>query len=164
MYMFTLAISCLTTSDLPWLMDLGSYVMLFFTALEFISPQDVSTTGCPFCFGSTTSFFIQLFLCSSSVAYWIPTDLGGSSFSIGSFCLFILFKFSWGLKVRMLKWFAIPFSSWPHCFRPLLAGACLEAASCSQRTSWHLIFLWWPPWVYKLSLAAGCWSRCHPGA
>ena len=49
------------------------------------------TTGCRFCFGSIPSFFLELFLHWSPVAYWAPTDLGSSSFSVLSFCLFILF-------------------------------------------------------------------------
>ena len=44
-----------------------------------------------FCFGFFSSFFLKLFLHSSLVAYWAPTDLGSSSFSVLSFCLFILF-------------------------------------------------------------------------
>ena len=50
-----------------------------------------STTGFCFCFGSIPSFFLELFLQSSLVAYWAPTDLGSSSFCVLSFCLFILF-------------------------------------------------------------------------
>ena len=50
-----------------------------------------STTGYCFCFGSIPSFFLELFLHWSPVACWAPTDLGNSSFSILSFCLFILF-------------------------------------------------------------------------
>ena len=50
-----------------------------------------STTGCCFCFGSVSSFFLELFLHWSPVAFWAPTDLGSSSFSVVSFCLFILF-------------------------------------------------------------------------
>ena len=50
-----------------------------------------STTGCCFCFGSVSSFFLQLFHHWSPAAYWAPTDLGRSSFSVPSFCLFILF-------------------------------------------------------------------------
>ena len=37
-----------------------------------------------------TSFFLDLFLHWSPVAYWAPTDLGISSFIVLSFCLFIL--------------------------------------------------------------------------
>ena len=51
----------------------------------------ISTTGYCFCFGSIPSFFLELFLFWSPVAYWMPTDLGSSSFSILSFCLFMLF-------------------------------------------------------------------------
>ena len=50
-----------------------------------------STTGCCFCFGSISSFFLELFLYWSSVAYWASADLGSSSFRVLSFCLFILF-------------------------------------------------------------------------
>ena len=49
------------------------------------------TAGYCFCFGSVPSFFLELFLHWSPVAYWAPTNLGSSSFSILSFCLFILF-------------------------------------------------------------------------
>ena len=50
-----------------------------------------STTGCCFFCGSIPSFFLWLFLHWSPVAYWAPTDLESSSFSVLSFCLFILF-------------------------------------------------------------------------
>ena len=50
-----------------------------------------SKAGYSFCFGSIPSFFLELFLHWSPVAYWAPTDLGSFSFSILSFCLFILF-------------------------------------------------------------------------
>ena len=72
-----------------------------------------STTGCCFCFGSVSSFFLELFLYSSPVAYWAPTDLESSSFSV-------LFHTVHGvLKARILKWFAVHFSSGPHSVRPL---------------------------------------------
>ena len=50
-----------------------------------------STTGCCFYFGSAPSFFLELFLHCSLVAYWAPINLGSSSFHVLSFCLFILF-------------------------------------------------------------------------
>ena len=50
-----------------------------------------STSGCCFSLGSISSFFLELFLHSFPVAYWAPTDLGSSSSSVLSFCLFILF-------------------------------------------------------------------------
>ena len=87
---FTLAISCLTTSNLPWFMDLTVQVPVQYCSLQhwtlLLSPV-ISTTGYCFCFGSITSFFLELFLHWSPVAYWAPTDLGSSSFSILSVCL-----------------------------------------------------------------------------
>ena len=56
-----------------------------------LSSPVTSTTGCCFCFGSVSSFFLELFLHWSPVAYWAPTDLGSSSFSVLPFGLFILF-------------------------------------------------------------------------
>ena len=92
---FTLAISCLSTSNLPWFMDLTFQVPMQYCSLQhrtlLLSPVITSTTGCCFCFGSISSFFLELFLHWSPVAYWAPTHLGSSSFSVLSFCLFILF-------------------------------------------------------------------------
>ena len=47
---------------------------------SFPSPV-TSTTGCCFCFGSVSSFFLELFLHCSPVTYWASTVLG-SSFSV----------------------------------------------------------------------------------
>ena len=94
MSMFTLAISCLTTSSLPWLMDLTFQVRMQYFSLQhqtlLLSPV-TSTAGYCFLFGSVPSFFLELFFRWSPVAYWAPTNLGSSSFSVLSFCLFILF-------------------------------------------------------------------------
>ena len=76
--MFTFAISCLTTSNLPWFMDLTFQVPMQYCSLQhwtlLLSPV-TSTTGCCFCFGFIPSFFLALFLHWSPVAYWAPTDL-----------------------------------------------------------------------------------------
>ena len=85
MSMFTLAISCLTTSDLPWFMDLTFQVPTQCYSLQHwtLLPSPVtSTTGCCFCFGSVSSIFLELVLHWSPVAYWAPTDLGSSPFSV----------------------------------------------------------------------------------
>ena len=112
--MFTLAISCLTTSNLPWIMDLTLQVPMQYCSLQHrtLLPVPVtSTTGCCFCFGSVFSFFLELFLYWSPVAYWAPTDLGSSSFSVLCFCLFILFiRFS-----RQEYWSGLPFPSPVDC-------------------------------------------------
>ena len=58
----------------------------------FLSSPVTSTTGCCFCFGSVSSFFLELFLHWSSVAYWAPTNLGWFIFQ----CPFVLpFHTNW---------------------------------------------------------------------
>ena len=94
MSMFTLAISCLTTFNLSWFMDLTFQVPMQYCSLQHqtLLPSAVTPrTGRCVCFGSVSSFFLVLFLYFSIVEYWAPTDLGSSSFSVISFCLFILF-------------------------------------------------------------------------
>ena len=93
MSIFTLVISYLTTFNLPWFIDLTFQVPMQYCSLQhrtlLLSPV-TSTTGYCFCFGSIPSFFLDLFLHSSPVAYWAPLDMGSSSFSVLSFCLFIM--------------------------------------------------------------------------
>ena len=108
MSVFTLAISCLTTSNLPWFMDLTFQFPMQYCSLQhqtLLPSPDTFTTGHCFCFGS--SFFLELFLHTSPVAYWTPTDLGSSSFRVLSFCLFILFM---GFS-RQEYWSGLPFPS-----------------------------------------------------
>ena len=110
MLTFTLAISCLTTSNLPWFMDLTFQVPIQYCSLQHqtLLPSPVtSTTGCCFCFGSVSSFFLKLFLYWSPVACWAPANLGNSSFSVLSFCLFILFM---GFSSQEY-WSGLPFPS-----------------------------------------------------
>ena len=108
--MFTLAISCLTTSNLPGFMGLIFQVPMQYCSLQhwtlLLSPVP-STTGCCFYFDSVSSFFLELFLHWSPVAYWAPTDLGSWSFSVLSFCLFTLFM---GFS-RQEYWGGLPFPS-----------------------------------------------------
>ena len=94
MLTFTLAISCLTPSNLPWFMDLTFQVPIQYCSLQhqtWLPSPGTSTTGCCFCFGSISLFFLELFLHWSPVAYWAPKDLWSSALSVLSFCLFILF-------------------------------------------------------------------------
>ena len=110
MFTFTLAISCLTTSNLRWFMDLTFQIPMQYCSLQHqtLLPSPVtSTTGRCFWFGSASSFLQELFLRSPPVAYVAPTNLGSSSFSVLSFCLFILFmEFS-----RQECWSGFPFLS-----------------------------------------------------
>ena len=62
--------------------------------------HQTSTTGRHLHFGSASSFLLELFLRSSPAAYWTPTNPGGSSFSVISFCLFILFMGFSGQECR----------------------------------------------------------------
>ena len=83
-----------------------------------------STTGCCFCFGSVPSFFLELFFRWSPVAYWAPTNLGSSSFSVLSFCLFILFM---GFS-RQEYWSGLPL--------PSSVNHVLSELSTMTRSSW----------------------------
>ena len=94
--MFILAISCLTTSNLPWFMDQTFQVPMQYCYLQhptLLSPLDTSTDERHFHFGSAASFFLELFLCSSPVAYWTSLNVGGSSSGV----IFFAFAYcSWG--------------------------------------------------------------------
>ena len=100
----------LTTSNLPWFVDLTFQVPMQYCSLQHQAclPSPVtSTTGHYFHFGSVSSFFLELFLHQSPVPHWEPTYLGSSSFSVLSFCLFILFM---GF-LRQEYWSGLPFPS-----------------------------------------------------
>ena len=91
-------------------MDLTFQVPMQYCSLQHhtvLSSSVTSTTGCCFCFGSISSFFLELFLHWSLVVYWAPPDLGSSSFCVLSFCLFILFMGS----SRQEYWSGLPFPS-----------------------------------------------------
>ena len=87
-------------------MELKFQVSMQYCSLEHRTLLPVtSTTGCCFCLGSLPSFFLELFLHWSPVAYWTPTNLGSSSFSVLSFYLLILFM---GFS-RQEYWSGLPF-------------------------------------------------------
>ena len=85
----------------------GSYVIVFLQHWTLLSPPDASSTGHCFCLGSASSLLLELFLRSSPVAYWTPTNLGSWSFSVISFCLFVRFM---GFT-RQECWSGLPFPS-----------------------------------------------------
>ena len=127
MLIFILTISCLITSSLPWFMELTFQVPMQYCSLQHrtLLPSPVtSTTGCCFCFGSISLFFLELFLHWSPVAYWAPTDLGSVSYHFAfSYC-------SWGSQGKntevvchsLLQWTTFCQTSppwpghlgWPH--------------------------------------------------
>ena len=109
MSMFTRAISYW---PLPICLDLWTWYSRFFcnTALYSIGPcfyhQSHPQLGIVFAL-APSPFFLELFLHWSPVAYWPPTDLGSSSFSVLSFYIFILFM----EFLRQEYWSGLPFPS-----------------------------------------------------
>ena len=76
-------------------MDLTFQVPMQYCFLQHwtLLPSSVtSTTGCCFCFGSVSSFFLELFLYWSLVAYWAPT--------------------TWGVHLSVSYLFAFSYCSW----------------------------------------------------
>ena len=126
MSMFTLAISCSTTSNLPWFLDLTFQVPMQYCSLPhwtLLQSPDTSTTGCCFCFGSIPSFFLELFLHWSPVAYWAPTNLGRSSFlsylSAFSYC-------SWGSQGKNTEVVCHSLLQWTRFCPELSTMTCLS--------------------------------------
>ena len=95
-------------TELNWIY-LDSWTMQCCSLQHLALPPSpvTSTAGCCFCFGSISSFFLKLVLYFSPVAYWTPTNLGSSSFSVLPFCLFILIM---GFS-RQQAWSGLPFPS-----------------------------------------------------
>ena len=128
--MFTLAIFCLTTSNLPWFLDLTFQFSMQYCSLQHqttFTTWHITTEHC-FHFAPTSSFFLELFFHffhSVLDTYW-P---GRWPFSVILYCLFIL---SMILEARILEWFAIPFSSGPHFVRTLY-----HDLSVLSGPSWH---------------------------
>ena len=95
----------------------GSYAILSFTASDITSIISRIHSWALFYFGSISSLFLDQFLYSSIVAHGAPTDLGSSSFSVISFLPF--HSVHGVLKARILKRFAILFSTGPRFVRTL---------------------------------------------
>ena len=150
MLMFTLAISCLTTSNLPWFLDLTFQVPMQYCSLQhqtYLPPPDTSTAGSCFSFGSVSSFLLELFLYSSPIAYLAPTDLGNSSFSIISFCLFILLM---GFS-RQERWSVLPF---PFPVDHVL----LELSTMILMWMWMWILMWIIlMWILMIFMGGPTW-------
>ena len=127
MSLFTLAISCVTTSNIPWFVDLTFQVPMQYCSLQHqaLLPSPVtSTTGCCFHFGSISSFFLELCLHWSPVAYWAPTYLESSSFSVQSFSFSYC---SWGSQCKNTEGI---------CHSLLPVDHILSELSTMTRSSW----------------------------
>ena len=163
MSMLILAISCLTTSNLPWFMGLTFQVPMQYCSLwhwTLLASPVTFTTGHCFHFCSISSFFLDLFLHSCPVAYWTPTNLGSSFLSVISFCLFILFM---GFS-RQEYWSGLPFPSpVDHVFSELSAMTCLSWVALHSMA--HSFFELDKAVVHVISLFSFLWlwfSLCLP--
>ena len=119
MSMFTLAISCLTISYLPWFMELTFQVPMQYCSLQhwtlLLSPVTFTTGHC-FCFGSVSILFgvISLLIFTSILGTHQPGEF------IFQCPIFLPFHTVHGvLKARIMRWFAISFSIAPHFLRTL---------------------------------------------
>ena len=141
---FTLAISCLTTFNLPWFMDLAFQVPMQYCSLQhwilLLSPVTSTTRYC-FCFGSIPSFFVELFL------HWSPVDIGH--------------LMTWGVPLSVSYHFAFSYCSWGS------QGKNTEVV-CHALLQWTTFCQTSPPWPARLGLPAGMawfhWVRqgCGP--
>ena len=103
--MFTLAISCLTTSNLPWFMDLTFQVPMQYCSLQhwtLLPSPSYPTLSVVFTLAQPLHSTWNYFPHCSPVPYWAPTNRSSSSFSVISFCLFILFMGSQGKNNEMV--------------------------------------------------------------
>ena len=119
MSMFTLAI--LTTSNLPWFMELTFQVPMQYCPLQHRTLSVACTTG--------VLLWFHLFLLSGVISPLISSSILGtyqpreSSFSVLSFCLFILFM---GFS-RQECWSGFPFPSLAdHILSELSTMTCLS--------------------------------------
>ena len=122
MLMFSLTISCLTTSNLPWFMDLTFQVRMQYCSLQhwiLLSSPDISTTESHFHCGPTASLFLGLLVV---LLHSSPVAAGYlQTWQIHIQCPIFLSFYTVHVvpMARILGWFAIPSSSGPHFVRTL---------------------------------------------
>ena len=119
MFIFTLAISCLTTSNLPWFMALTDQVPMqycFYSIGLYFHHQSHPHLGVAFALTLVSSFFLESFLHWSPIVYgyWLTwgVHLSVSYLFAFSYC-------SWGSHDKNSEVVCHPFSSGPHSVRPL---------------------------------------------
>ena len=114
--MFSLAISCLIISSLPWFMDLIFQVPMQYCSLQhwtLLSPPDTSRAEHHSCFGPTPSFFLELLviaLCSSPVFPSSILDIFWPGGLIFWHLIFLPFQLFMGF-FRQEYWSELPFPS-----------------------------------------------------
>ena len=107
--------------------DLTLQVPMQYCSLQhwiLLSPPDTSTTGHHFHFGSASSFFLDLFLCSSPVAYWTPTDQG--ALLLDSY-IFAFSYCSWASQGKNAEGVCHSLLQWATFVRVWQAGTCPSA-------------------------------------
>ena len=137
--MFTLAISYLTSSNLPWFMDLTFQVPMQYCSLQhrILRPSHpvTSTAGCCFSLAPSLHSFWSYFstLLQEHIGH-LPTQ--GVHLSVS---YFLPFHTVHGvLKARILKWFSIPFSSGSRFVRTLHILSELSIRVCQNSS----LILW----------------------
>ena len=110
MSMFTLTISCLTTSNSPWFMDLTFQIPMLFTASDFTSITShihsfLFFVYC-FCFGSISSLFLVIspLISSSILGTYRPGEF------IFQWLIFLTFHTVLGFSMQEY-WSGLPFPS-----------------------------------------------------
>ena len=113
MSMFTLAISCLTTSNLPWFMDLTFQIPMQYCYLQhwtLLPSPVISTTR--WCF----LLWLRLFILSGVISSLISSSIFGTYWPrelIFQCPIFLPFHPVRGvLKARILKWFCHSLLQW----------------------------------------------------
>ena len=140
----------LTIFNLPCFMDLTFQVPMQYCSLQnwtLLSPPDKSTPGRCFHFGSTSSFLLELFFHSSLVAYWTPTDTGGSPLRL---YLFAFSYCSWGSQGKnadvvchfLLQWTTFCQNSPPWPDHPGWPYMLWLIVSLSKARLWSIWSVW----------------------
>ena len=143
--MFTLVISCLITSNLPWFMDLTFQVPMQYCSYNirlYVHHHHIHNW-------LLSLLWLSLFILSGVISplfsrsildtYW-PREF---TFQCP---IFLSFHTVHGvLKAKILKCFGIPFSSGPCFISPELAGTCPSAT----QHSWMTRLVFW---------SSHCWS------
>ena len=110
---FTIAVSCLTTPNLPWFMDLTFQVPMQYCSLQHQTLLHSHINSWVFFL-----LWLYLFILSEVIYPLISSSILGTYWP-GEFLfqypiIFLFHSVHGVLKARILKWFAILFSSGPH--------------------------------------------------
>ena len=130
MSMFTLVIPCLITSNLPWFMGLIFQIPMQYCSLHHwtLTPRDIH-------YWALFLLWLRLFIPSGTIS---PVFSWKGHYQTWGFifqCLFAFAYCSWDSQVRILKWFAIPFSS-GSCFVRTLYHDLSILCGPTQHSSW----------------------------